>query len=329
MSLPAKWYDLDAEKKDFTIYLKEQTKIGKHVSLFFDLQFRSVDYKINGFRNNPNLYTASNYKFFNPKAGITFSKNDWLAYFSFSRGQKEPNREDFEANSNQIPKQEELNDFELGLENKKSNYSWKATGYFMHYKDQLVLTGKINEVGAYTRTNIPSSYRTGIELEGAVAIHSKIHASANITLSRNKILDFTEYIDDYDNGGQQTTTYKLPDIGFSPNCIAGATFEFLLSKKLALNLLSKYVSQQYLDNTQNENRKLNAYYLQDMQLHYSLNFSRIKNASIILQASNIFNNLYEPNGYTFSYLYNQELTTENYYYPMAGRNFLIALNIKL
>ena len=329
LSLPAKWYDLDAEKKDFTIYLKEQTKIGKHVSLFFDLQFRSVDYKINGFRNNPNLYTASNYKFFNPKAGITFSKNDWLAYFSFSRGQKEPNREDFEANSNQIPKQEELNDFELGLENKKSNYSWKATGYFMHYKDQLVLTGKINEVGAYTRTNIPSSYRTGIELEGAVAIHSKIHASANITLSRNKILDFTEYIDDYDNGGQQTTTYKLPDIGFSPNCIAGATFEFLLSKKLALNLLSKYVSQQYLDNTQNENRKLNAYYLQDMQLHYSLNFSRIKNASIILQASNIFNNLYEPNGYTFSYLYNQELTTENYYYPMAGRNFLIALNIKL
>lgn len=329
LSLPAKWYDLDAVKKDFTIYLKEQTKISNHVSLFYDLQFRSVDYKINGFRNNPNLKIASNYKFFNPKAGITFSKNDWLTYFSFSRGQKEPNREDFEANSNQIPKQEKLNDFELSVENKKSKYSWKATGYFMHYKDQLVLTGKINDVGAYTRTNIPSSYRTGIEIEGAVAIHSKIHASANITLSRNKILDFTEYIDDYDNGGQQTTTYKSPDIGFSPNCIASATVEFLLSKKLALNLLSKYVSKQYLDNTQNENRKLKEYYLQDMQLHYSLNFSRIKNASIILQANNIFNNLYEPNGYTFSYLDNQELTTENYYYPMAGRNFLIALNIKL
>ena len=259
---------------------------------------------------------------------MDFFWDNWLAYFSFSRGQKEPNREDFEASTNQTPKSEKLNDFELSIGNKNSNYSWRATSYFMGYKDQLVLTGKINDVGAYTRTNIPNSYRAGIELEATATIKSWLTAAANISFSRNKIVDFTEYIDDYDNGGQQINNYSLPDIAFSPNCVGGATVNFLPMKNFELSLISKYVSKQYLDNTQNETRKLNSFYIQDVRMSYAISNRYIKEVKIILQAANILNKLYEPNGYTFSYLYNQKLTTENYYYPMAGINFMLGINLK-
>ncbi len=328
LSLPARWYNLDAKKDEFSVYLKEQSLIGKYFSVFYDLQFRKVDYTINGFRNNPDLIVKNKYNFFNPKAGLTFSKNNWLSYFSISRGQKEPNREDFEATSNQSPKAEKLTDFEFGISNKKSNYYWKATAYFMNYKDQLVLTGKINDVGAYTRTNIPISYRTGIELEATSVIKPWINATSNISFSKNKIENFTEYIDDYDNGGQQTKNYALTDIAFSPNIVGGATINLIPMKDVEFSLISKYVSNQFLDNTQNENRKLNAFYTQDARMTYSISKGKLKEAKIILLAANIFNKLYEPNGYTFSYLYNQKLTTENYYYPMAGINFSIGVNLK-
>lgn len=326
---PARWYNLDAFKNDFSLYFKEQTKINPLLTLFYDLQYRRVNYTIDGFRNNPTLNIDNTYNFFNPKAGISFTQNKWSGYLSYSKGQKEPNREDFETGLNQLPEPEKLNDIELGLEKRASKYSFGITGYYMHYKDQLVLTGKINDVGAYTRTNIPKSYRTGIEITGSAEINSWLNLAGNLTLSRNKVLDFTEYIDDYDNGGQKTNIYSSPDIAYSPNMIGGATINFFPTKNLELSLLSKYVGKQYLDNTQNENRKLNAYYTQDVRLRYKISKDWLKEANIIFQLNNIFNTLYEPNGYTFSYIYGGRMTTENYYYPMAGVNFMMGLNIKL
>ncbi|HLF46451.1 MAG TPA: TonB-dependent receptor plug domain-containing protein [Chitinophagaceae bacterium] len=326
---PARWYDLDAFKTDLNFYLKEETKINRRLIAFLDLQFRKVKYSIDGFRNNPGLQVLNHYHFFNPKAGISYLKNNWSMYFSFSKGQKEPNRDDFEAGLSQIPKPEKLNDIELGIESRNLKYHLGATVFYMHYKDQLVLTGKINDVGAYTRTNIPKSFRTGIELTGSTSFNKFINLQAHISLSKNKVLNFKEYIDDYDNGGQKTNQYSSADIAYSPDIIGGTTINIHPAKNIEISFISKYVGKQYLDNTQNENRRLDGFYIQDARLIYSWRKNRLREINIILLVNNTFNKLYEPNGYSFSYIYGGSLTTENYYYPMAGTNFMFGVNVKL
>jgi len=328
LALPGRWYDLDANKNDLTLYFKQQTKVGSLVSVFYDLQYRGVKYNLYGFRNNPGIIINNTYNFFNPKVGLSFQKNEWSGYLSYSLGQKEPNRDDFETGLDQQPKAEKLNDLELGIEKRNDKYNIGITAYYMHYKDQLVLTGKINDVGAYTRTNIPKSYRAGLELVASLKFTTWLNAAGNFSLSKNKVIDFTEYIDDYDNGGQQITQYSKTDIAFSPSMVGGATINFIPFKNVELSLISKYVGKQYLDNTQNESRKLNSYYTQDARFIYTISKTCLKELNIILQANNVFDKKYEPNGYTFSYYYGGSLTTENYYFPMAGRNFMAGVNVK-
>lgn len=324
-----RWYDLDALKNDFTVYLKEQVQVSDNWNLFGDIQYRAVRYKIEGFRDNPTLYVNNEFDFFNPKAGVSYSKNGWKGYFSYAVANKEPNRDDFEAGTLQQPKPERLHDIEAGIEKNSRKYSWSVTLYYMNYKDQLVLTGKINDVGAYTRTNIPKSYRAGLELQGGYILNSWLNATANLALSRNKVNNFSEFIDDYDNGGQKLNTYDATDIAFSPSVVGSTSVNLLPVKNLEVSLLSKYVSDQYLDNTQNSNRKLNAFYVQDIRAIYTIKRKWIKEINITGQVNNLFGKKYEPNGYTFSYIYGGETTTENYYFPMAGTNFMFAVNIRL
>jgi len=324
-----RWYDLDALKTDFNIYLKQQTEFGQNWNYFYDLQYHHVKYDINGFRDNPGLFIKNNYDFFNPKAGISYTKNGWKGYLSYSIANKEPNRDDFEAGKNEQPKPERLHDIELGIENIRTNYNWAVTLYYMRYKDQLVLTGKLNDVGAYTRTNIPRSYRAGIELQGGYKLNSYLNVAGNLAFSRNKVLHFTEFIDDYDNGGQKINNYKSADIAYSPAIVGGATINFLPIKNIELSLLSKYVSKQYLDNTQDEGRKLNAFYVQNARATYTFTKAFLKEATIIFQVNNIFNKKYEPNGYTYNYIYGGTLSVNNYYFPMAGTNFMIGVNMNL
>jgi len=324
-----KWYDLDAKKSDANIYFKQQTQIANYWSLFYDLQYRHVKYNLDGFQDNPSLLIHTDYNFFNPKLGVSYNRDGWNAYLSYSRAAKEPNRDDFEASLTQQPRAEKLNDIEFGAGKKAKNYSWNAVFYYMHYKDQLVLTGKINDVGAYTRTNIPKSYRTGIELDGSVSITKWLKAAGNLSLSRNKVIDFIEYVDDYDDGGQKSYDHKSADIALSPGVIGGATISFIPAKNFEIGLLSKYVSKQFLDNTENEGRKLNPYYTQDARFIYTLQKGFLKEVNFIFQVNNIFNKKYEPSGYTFSYIYGGSLTTENYYYPMAGTNVMAGINLRL
>jgi iron complex outermembrane receptor protein len=329
-----RWYDLDAGKNDFNIYLKEQTRFAKNWYYFYDLQYRYVKYNIDGFQDNPSLLINDQFNFFNPRAGISYNKNKWKGYVSYSIANKEPNRDDFEAAVNQQPKRERLDDIELGMERTNKLTSWAATLYYMYYKDQLVLTGKINDVGAYTRTNIPKSYRLGIELQGAARLSPWMNVSANLAISKNKVLNFTEYIDDYDLGGQKTNQYKATDIALSPNAVGAATISFLPCGNLELSLLSKYVSKQFLDNTQNENRKLNSFYTQDLRAIYTIKnipmgIGRLKELNITGQVNNIFDKKYEPNGYTYNYISGGQLLVNNYYFPMAGTNFMIAVNVRL
>ena len=323
-----RWYNLDAHKKDFSAYAKLTQEFCKNIYGFADVQFRNINYDINGFRDNPALLIKNNYNFITLKLGATFTKNNWQAYASYAFAQHEPNRDDYEAGATQQPKPEKLNDFEVGIDKKESRYSFGVNLYYMQYKDQLVLTGKINDVGAYTRTNIPNSYRAGAEIQGAYSFNQWINAAANIALSKNKVKNYTEFLDDYDNGGQQTRFYSSADISFSPNTVAGAAINILPVKNAELSLVSKFVSRQYLDNTSHKSRSLNPYYTQDVRLSYTLKGKTLKQTDFIVQLNNIFSKMYEPNGYSFSYIYGGALTTENYYFPMAPFNFMAGVNIR-
>jgi iron complex outermembrane receptor protein len=327
------YYNFPATKTDENIYVKWMHSINNKWSSFADMQYRHVLHNMEGFEDNPGLFIKRNFNFVNPKVGIDYTYNGWNAYFSYAMAHKEPNRDDFEASLQQQPEAETLHDIEAAIERKQNKYNWSATFYYMLYKDQLVLTGAINDVGSYTRTNVPHSYRAGIELQAGGTVNSWLTIHGNATFSSNKIKSFTEYIDAYDADfnytGQQAVKHSNTNISFSPGIIAAGTASVILLKNMQLNFVSKYIGKQYLDNAQNESRKLNGYFTEDIRLNYSLFKKPFKHINVIVAVNNIFNTLYEPNGYTYPYVYDNNLVNENYYYPAAGTNFMIGLNIGL
>ncbi|MBK8952545.1 MAG: TonB-dependent receptor [Chitinophagaceae bacterium] len=280
------------------IYFKQQTQFGNKWHLFYDLQYRHIKYCIDGFRENPALQVNNSSSFFNPKAGISYTHNGWKSYLSYSIANKEPNRDDFEAGNDEQPKPERLHDIEMGIEITKNKHNWSATLYYMNYKDQLVLTGKINDVGAYTRSNIEKSYRAGIELQGGYKFYQWMNVVANFTLSRNKVKNFVEYYDDYDNGGQKRNAFTESDIAFSPDITGSLILNLKPEKNTEVSFTSKNVNRQYLDNTGNKSRSLAPYYTQDLRASYKLSYKSLKEINIILQVNNLFNHKYDPNGYT-------------------------------
>jgi len=323
------WYDLNAVKTDVNVYTKWEHSLSRKLNVYADIQYRNVQYKMNGFEHNPTVFVNRNFNFINPKAGITYSFNGLQTFFSYALGNKEPNRDDFEAGIANQPKYETLHDFELGAEKRTARCSFGATAYYMLYKNQLILTGQINDVGAYTRVNVPNSYRMGIELQGKAIIANWINAGANLTFSKNKIKRSDEYLDDYDNGGQIAISHKNTDISFSPSVISGITVNLIPVKNGEITLLGKYVSRQYLDNTQDVMRSLHPYFTQDVRFTYTIKNKLFNELNVIAAVYNVFNKKYEPNGYTFSYIYSGKKTTENYYFPMAGTNFMAGVNIRL
>ena len=329
LSSPHQWYANNGFKKDGSIYVKQQTEIAPHWFAFYDIQLRHVQYSMDGFRDNPNLAVNTRFTFLNPKAGITYRKNGWRSYLSYSKGSKEPNRDDFEAGAAQRPRPEHLHDIEIGVEKQHANYQWSVTGYYMYYKDQLVLTGKINDVGAYTRSNVPRSFRTGVELQGQVRLLAWLQASANLTISSNQVRDLEEFIDDYDQGIQLRKFYPRSTLAFSPACTGNGTLTITPLKNTTFSLHSRYVSRQYLDNTQQVGKSLDPFFVQDARIVYTKKGKRSKEWSINATINNLLNTAYEPNGYTFSYIAGGQLTTENYYFPMAGINYMLGINIRL
>lgn len=324
-----KYYSVKADKKDVSMYGKWTETLSSHWQTFADIQFRNINYTIHGFEHNPNLVQANHYFFFNPKAGLTYLNHRTRLYFSYGRSKKEPNRDDFEAGKAEIPRPETLHDFELGFEKKRNENTWGINLYHMLYSDQLVLTGKLNDVGAYTRTNIKKSYRTGIELQAAHTITKWFSIAGNVTVSANKIKGFTEFVDDYDNGGQQTNFYATSQLPFSPAIVSSLSETFVPFKDMEISLIGKYVSRQYLDNTGMKSRSLNPYYIEDVRMAYTYNNKNGTSLKFIVQVNNLFSKNYEPNGYTFSYIYGNKLNTENFYYPMAPINVMFGINISL
>jgi iron complex outermembrane recepter protein len=328
-----RYYESTGLKKDFNLYAKGHYQFSDKLNIFADAQIRTIGYTINGDDNQQRTQKHDvNYSFFNPKVGLNYviSDNNSL-YGSVAVANREPNRDDFtESNSLIQPKPEKLIDFEAGYRLRSSYWTASVGGYFMNYKNQLVVSGQLNDVGNPIKINVPQSYRAGVEFEVAAQLTKKWQWNANATFSQNKINDFTEYIIDYDNanGSYKTTNYSSTDIALSPNIIIGSQLVFKPISNFELGLLSKYVGKQFLDNTSNNARKLNAYFTNDLRLIYSIKPTFCKEITVSMLANNVLNELYESNGYTYSYVYDKQTITENFYYPQAGRNFLVSIGLK-
>ena len=323
------YYNNNATKSDINGYIKWEHQILNNLTSFIDIQYRRVQHTMYGFDSNPDLVVDRKFNFINPKFGLSSKIKNTTYYSSIAIAHKEPNRADFEAGINQQPKQEVLYDWESGFKTKYEKFNWGMNIYYMHYKDQLVLTGKINDVGAYTRTNVPKSYRAGIEIEESWLISKKWESNGTVTFSKNKIEHFTEYFDDYDNGGQASINHHNTDITLSPNLTGTHNLVYKLNERTNITWTSRYVSKQYLDNTQNESRTLDAYFLNDLNLSYKLIDKKKWKALFQFYAINVLDEKYEPNGYTYSYIYGGTTTTSNNFFPMAGRNYFASIKFEL
>ncbi|MEI8111269.1 MAG: TonB-dependent receptor plug domain-containing protein [Chitinophagia bacterium] len=324
-----RYYHFSAYKNDAHMYAKWQENITNRWKLFADLQYRFVRHVMNGFQGLPNLNVNRPFSFLNPKMGLNYQHNGTNAFFSYAVANKEPNRDDFQAGISSQPNAETLHDWEAGWMHKSAKGYYGVTAFYMLYQQQLVLTGQINDVGAYTRTNVPNSYRMGLEWEGGWQFNQQLQLSGNVSISRNKIKEFTEYIDNFDTGDQQAVLHRNTDISFSPAVTGAGIISWKPFAGIELEWIHKYVSKQYLDNSQSELRKIQPFYVQDIRASWKIPVKALKECKLIVQIINLMNKQYEPNGYTYPYIFNNQLTADNAFYPMAGRNILIALNISL
>lgn len=330
-----RYYDNVGYKTDFNTYLKANYQVTSSLNLFADLQVRKIDYETVGIDSDRrSIDVGDDYTFFNPKVGATYQLNEQSnVYASYAIGNREPVRNDFvDAPGGVTPKHETLRNLEAGYRRYGNNFSFQANYYLMDYENQLVLTGELNDVGSGVRQNVADSYRMGIELVGAYRLNEQIRWDANITFSKNKIKEFTEIIYDYgvDWSGYTPvpTEFEDTDISFSPNIIGGSQLTYSPVKGFEASLRSKYVGKQYLDNTGNDARSIDPYFVNDLRLSYNFSFSSVKNINLSLLTNNIFDVTYSSNGYTFGYAGGGAEIRENYFYPQAGRNFLMALNLR-
>lgn len=330
-----KYYDGEATKNDFNVFLKGNYQVNK-LNVFADVQVRTVGYETFGTDNDLETYDVDeSYTFFNPKAGLTYTLNTSTdLYASYAIGNREPVRSDFiDADDGETPKHETLKNWEAGIRKRGSTFSYEANFYRMDYDNQLILTGAVNDVGNPIRVNTPKSHRMGIELSGVYQFSEKFSWSANLTLSENKVDQFTEIAFDY---GADFTEFNLvenefesSDISFSPNVIGGSILGYQPISNLRIEFLTKYVGKQYLDNTSNDNRAIDAYLVNDLNLAYNFTIDGLGEIGLSLLINNILDEEYSSNGYTWGYYYGSEnLYQQNNYYPQAGRNFLAGLTVR-
>ncbi len=338
----SEYYDNTGNKTDFNSYIKGIYTLNRQLSVFADAQIRLLSYKASGLSADllP-IEVAQNYTFFNPKLGATYKIDNYNStYASFAIANREPNRDDLVKNP-VLPKAEKLMDWEAGYRLKTSKYYATINGYYMDYKDQLVLTGALDDVGDPIRQNVAASYRAGIELQVGYQFSNKLKMDINTTWSQNKIkaYDYLVYDTQYDpNTWEEVsyqpviTTFKNTDIAFSPQLIAGSTLTFTPAENFSLALISKYVGKQYLDNTSNDAKIIKSYFVNNLNASYTIKPSWIKTVSFNLLVNNLFDRMYESNGYTYSYYYRavgsgDDAITEKFYYPQAGINFLMGVNL--
>ncbi|MDP3643159.1 MAG: TonB-dependent receptor [Bacteroidota bacterium] len=326
------WYRGTGLKKDFNLYAKYNYELAENLNLFADLQYRKIDYQIDGTDDDlRGLKQSHKFEFFNPKVGIYYLLNEKQSlYVNFARANREPNRDNYvDADpKGKQPEFETLNDFEFGYKYNSSRLALGVNAYYMQYQNQLILTGEINDVGAPIMTNVNNSYRAGLELMAGMKLSEKLKWDVNLTFSKNKIQDFTDFVDDWDNGGQIETKLGSTDLAFSPELIANSQLSWKAVKGLNISLQSYSVSSQYIDNTSSNDRKLDAYLLNNLKFTYHVPQKFAKEFNLHLMVNNLFNTEYESNAWVYSYVLEGERYAMDGYFPQAGINFMAGLDIK-
>lgn len=330
-----RYYYNRAFKNDNNVYLKTNINFVKNTSAFIDLQYRNVFYSFQGFDSSlTKAQQGVTYDFFNPKVGLNYNLSEKVRiYASYAVANKEPNRDDFTQSSiKSRPKHETLNDLEIGGSFSGKDIFVEANVYNMDYTNQLVLNGAVNDVGAYNRVNVKKSYRRGLELQAAVNLTKYFTLSGNVTLSKNKIKNYVEFLDsasaDWSVYKQMEIKYSETDISFSPNVTSCGIITFKAGDLLNISLINKYVGRQYLDNTSNVKRSINPYSVFDVKLTSTIQTKWIKEIMFMVSCNNIFSTKYETNGYTFSYYTDTTLSTFNYMAPAAPFNVLGGVSLK-
>lgn len=333
-----RYYSNDSRKSEESSYLKAVYK-KEGFDVYTDLQFRHVDYTfvgkelVNGVPVD--VTQAVQFNFFNPKIGSSFHLNpNQMLFLNGGISHREPVRADFvESTPQNRPTFETMQDLELGHQMNYDHFTFTTNFYYMNYRNQLLLTGEINDVGAYIHSNVAKSHRLGIEMYGTYRFDKKLKVTASLTLSQNKVFQFNEYVDVYLDTlpyyTQQAIQHKNTDMSFSPNATGNIGFEWMPLEHFTIAWMSKLVGRQYLDNTGNVNRSIDPYNFSNLQLTYSILDKFCKEIQFGFMVNNVFNQFYSNNGYTFSYAYGGQTTTENFYYPQAGRNFMARVLLKL
>jgi len=301
-----RYYDDFSTKTDGNIFAKANYQLTEKLSFYGDLQLRNVTYKA----NSPETGLVDDtFNFFNPKAGLNFEINQKSTlYFSYARANREPNRTDYEGGN---VKPEKLNDFELGWRFNSEKFQLTSNLYYMGYKDQLILTGTLDDVGSPIRSNTDKSYRLGFEVDATVKLSDKFIVRPNFTLSSNKNVDL-------DVEGQN---YGTTDIAYSPSVIAGNIIVYSPIKSLHLSLLQKFVGEQYMNNIELPSAKLADYFVNDFNVSYEIQPKSVfKSIMVTGLVNNILDKKYVSNGYMWD--------VYPYYYPQSGTNFLIGLTLK-
>ena len=326
------WYRGSGLKKDFNVFAKYNYQVAEKLNLFADLQYRKIDYKIEGIDDDlRDLTQEHKFDFFNPKLGVFYQlANNQELYLSFAVANREPNRSNYtDADpEGKQPTYETLHDWELGYNYKSTNFSFSANYYYMSYKDQLVLTGEINDVGAPIMVNVDKSFRTGLELQAGVKIAKNFQWNTNATFSINKIKNFTEYVDNWDTWGQEAYELETTDLAFSPNVVANSQFVYSPGENFSLAFISNYVGQQFIDNTSNDERTLDAYFVNNLKADYSFTTSLFEEITLHFMVNNLFNHTYESNAWVYSYTYGGTRYKMDGYYPQAGSHFMFGVDFK-
>ncbi len=321
-----RYYEGLGEKKDLSFFTKLLYSINEKIEFYSDLQYRNVKYNTSGTTSDlVNMVIDKSYGFFNPKIGLSYKLNpNSLLYVSYARANREPNRTDYESNPDIQP--ERLNDIEFGWRLRNKNMSLNLNSYFMLYDEQLILTGEIDDVGNPKRTNSGSSYRIGLEIENRINISELFSFETNLTLSSNKNKNIFSMVDG------ALYNYGKTNISFSPSFVGSNAIIYQPSEKISLSLLSKYVGKQYMGNTDQPNSILESYFVNDINITYSLKPEKIfQSISINFLINNILNKEYISNGYYYTYddtwsVPGQIKTLDGAgYYPQATRNFLAGL----
>lgn len=333
------WYRSKSTKNDANIFFKASWQIADNLNIYGDIQHRYVYYKMKGLDDDiVDISQNHTFNFLNPKVGAFYSINEKASLFaSLSIANREPTRDDYKDGfkSNKKPTSERLIDYEAGYKYAGSNLSLGVNLYYMQYKDQLVLTGRLNKVGDPIRENVTDSYRTGVELMAAVKITDNLKWEGNLTLSQNKIKNFTYSVELYDNQDNwnfvKMNEYSLgtTSISYSPSVIGASMFTFEPLKNLKIDLTTKYVGKQYYDNSENENRKLNAYLVNNIRAGYDFSVLGLKNLTLQVGVNNLFNEKYIAN----AWIYRAEFQDNTEYiedglFPQAVRNYWCRLSLR-